>query len=69
MGIKCYFENRNLAWVDHGKMEPWKEITSWFFNTKPKGDRDTPLLLQQILEAGAGILRISEVTVHPPYRR
>ncbi|MBI5845322.1 MAG: trehalose-binding protein [Deltaproteobacteria bacterium] len=54
------------VFVDTEKVRRWPEIAAWFFKEKPKEVQDTPRLLADILEAGTGILSLSEVSVNAP---
>lgn len=67
--VSLYDKHTGLGvrvFVDTEKVRRWPEIAAWFFKEKPKKDQDTPRLLADILEAGTGILSLSEVSVNAP---
>jgi formylmethanofuran dehydrogenase subunit E len=49
--------------VNPAKLDKWPEVKTWFFELKPKKEQDTHLLMQQIIEAGAGICDYKKVKV------
>ena len=51
------------VYIDTEKLEKWPEIKSWFFKLIPKKEQDAEKLLQQIMEAGAGICSYQKVKV------
>lgn len=55
------------VFLDPAKMEPWQEVMTWFYKLKPKPEQDTPLLREQIKEAGSDLFSIREVQVHPRF--
>lgn len=51
--------------LDPEKIAAWPQIDLWFFKRKPKADQDFPALLAEIQRAGARILKVETVQVHP----
>lgn len=51
------------VFIDPVKIKQWSEIKDWFFKLKPKKEQDTPLLLRQIMEAGASICDTRSIKV------
>jgi formylmethanofuran dehydrogenase subunit E len=47
------------------KIERWPEVATWFFKRKPKKEQNTPLLMEQIREAGSGFFGSQRVLVAP----
>jgi formylmethanofuran dehydrogenase subunit E len=50
--------------LDHGKLEAFAELKSWFLKLKPKGCHKEDLLLREIREAGPLILKVLTVRVN-----
>jgi formylmethanofuran dehydrogenase subunit E len=53
------------ASLDAGRLEAWPEVAAWFFKLKGKADQDADLLMQQIRDAGDGIVRLQPIQVKP----
>jgi formylmethanofuran dehydrogenase subunit E len=53
--------------VSTEELDKWPEIKSWFFKLKPKKEQDSRLLMEQILQAGAGILKAEPVIIDLNY--
>ena len=51
--------------LDASKLENWPEVKSWFFKLKPKKEQNFQLLIDQIIEAGAGMFGTNAVQVKP----
>ncbi len=51
--------------LDASKLENWPEVKSWFFKLKPKKEQNFQLLINQIIEAGAGLFETNAVQVKP----
>ncbi|MFZ2957222.1 MAG: formate dehydrogenase accessory sulfurtransferase FdhD [Candidatus Ozemobacteraceae bacterium] len=55
MGVRVF--------LDTEKLEQWTEIKNWFFRLVPKAHQNTERLMEQIKEAGIGILSLQKVNV------
>ena len=53
------------VYLDMEKLKNWHEVYSWFMKLKTKKEQDSDLLMNQIREAGHGILSIQKVRVEP----
>jgi formylmethanofuran dehydrogenase subunit E len=53
------------VYLDPEKIEAWPEVKSWFFKHKPKREQNFQLLLDQIVQAGAGLCGMSAVRLRP----
>jgi formylmethanofuran dehydrogenase subunit E len=51
------------VFMDSNKLEDWPVIKEWFFKLKPRNEQDSNRLRDQIIEAGADILTLQNVTV------
>lgn len=49
--------------VDGKLLAQWSEMHTWLMKTKPKREQDSVLLRQQIGQAGAGVCKVTPVTV------
>ncbi len=57
------------VWVDAGKLENWSEINAWFMKLKSKQEQDQKLLIDQIVQAGARVMGVQPVKLHPDFMR
>ncbi len=55
------------VYLDPAKVEDWSAINDWYLKLKPKKEQDTQLLLDQIREAGLGILSWQKVKMRPQF--
>lgn len=53
------------VYLDPFKIDNWIEIKNWFFKLKPKKEQNYQLLLDQIMDAGAGLCSIKNVKIKP----
>jgi formylmethanofuran dehydrogenase subunit E len=53
------------VYLDTAKLENWQEIKGWYLKLKTKKEQDYQLLMDQIKEAGHGLLSIQRVRVVP----
>lgn len=53
------------VYIDTKKIEAWPEVRDWFFKRKPKKEQNYQLLLDQIVDAGAGLCSMSRVKIKP----
>lgn len=53
------------VYVDPARMEQWPEIKNWFYRIKSKKEQNYRLLIDQIMEAGAGLCGMKKVTIRP----
>lgn len=53
------------VYLDVKKMNDWPEIKEWFLKLKPKREQNLQLILNQIKEAGPGLLSLQKVRVEP----
>jgi formylmethanofuran dehydrogenase subunit E len=51
------------VYLDSSKIEAWPEVKSWFYKLKPKKEQNFQLLLDQIIDAGAGLCSMKRVRV------
>ena len=51
--------------LDAAKLDSWSEIKGWFFKQKQKKEQNQELLLEQIKQAGTGILSLQTIRVDP----
>jgi len=51
------------VYLDMEKLKNWSEVNSWFLKLKPKKEQDSELLLNQIRDAGYGILSMQTIKV------
>jgi formylmethanofuran dehydrogenase subunit E len=58
-GVRVFLDPRRAAF--------WPEIEAWYLKLKPKAEQDSDLLLEQIKEAGAGILGSQKIKVRPQF--
>lgn len=62
-----YNGNGVRVWIDSDKIEDWPEIKSWFFKLKKKKEQDSDLLMEQIEQAGTGLLSMGPVQIRPQF--
>ncbi|MEW6658695.1 MAG: FmdE family protein [Thermodesulfobacteriota bacterium] len=55
------------VFLDPAKVAPWSEIGAWYLKLRPKKEQESGLLLEQIREAGTGILGWGRVKVRPQF--
>ncbi|RPI76140.1 MAG: tRNA CCA-pyrophosphorylase [Desulfobacteraceae bacterium] len=55
------------VFVDAEKIKAWPEIKSWFFKLKSSKEQDQTNLIQNIREAGAGLLSMHPVRIQPEF--
>ena len=55
------------VFVDPVKLDDWPEVKTWFYKLKPKPEQDTPLLREQIREAGSGLFSVQKMRVQPRF--
>jgi formylmethanofuran dehydrogenase subunit E len=53
------------VYLDMLKLEKWPEVNGWFLKLKTKEEHDSQLLIDQIKEAGHGMLSMQRVCVEP----
>jgi formylmethanofuran dehydrogenase subunit E len=53
------------VFLDAEKIEGWPEIKTWLYKLKPKKEQDKERLLEEIKEAGIGVLSSHPVQVRP----
>ncbi len=53
------------VYLDTKKLEAWPEIRDWYLKKKKRSEQNTELLLEQIRQAGHGLLGVQRVQVDP----
>lgn len=53
------------VYVDSDKIDKWPEVKNWFFKLKSKKEQNYRLLLDQIMDAGAGLCSMKKVRIKP----
>jgi len=53
------------VYLDMEKLKRWDEVNSWYLKLKKKPEQNYPLLMDQIKEAGHGLLSLQRVRVEP----
>lgn len=53
------------VYLDLDKIKNWPEVNSWFMKLVPKREQNSNLLMNQIKEAGTGILSMQKIRVEP----
>jgi formylmethanofuran dehydrogenase subunit E len=53
------------VYLDMEKLPKYAEVNAWFLKLKPKKEQDLQVLLDQIKEAGHGLLSMKRVSVDP----
>jgi formylmethanofuran dehydrogenase subunit E len=53
------------VYLDMNKLGKWPEVNGWFLKLKAKEEQDSQLLIDQIKEAGHGMLSMQRVCVEP----
>lgn len=56
-GVRVYLDMKKLA--------KWSEVNAWFLKLKTKKEQDYQLLMDQIKEAGHGMLSMQRIRVEP----
>lgn len=54
-------------YLDPSTLDAWPAIKEWFFKLKPKKEQNSECLYEQIRQAGAGLCKIQNVSIHPRF--
>ncbi|GBC62121.1 trehalose-binding protein [Desulfonema ishimotonii] len=55
--------------LNPARLDAWPEVKTWFYKLKPKAEQDTPLLRQQIRDAGSDLFTAREIQMQSQWLR